>query len=169
MATSRSLPSTSWIVGACFPLCVLAFTYFADPLGQPQGASASVDDEDVEIDTSGTTREAHPRAGEALEAIVSYDYGVQARNPFRYRDGELYNTIVDVTDTGPVMHTSEFQVTSILGGTSPIALINGKAYRQGDEVINGWRVEAIMPEHRQVTLRHADGRVRQATIQTNER
>ncbi|MHC4975914.1 MAG: hypothetical protein ACYTF7_04830 [Planctomycetota bacterium] len=169
MQRQRSALTGAWLLGAAFPLAVLALTYVADPLGAPQRATASEQGTDTEGTDSTTSRKAHPDAAEALEVITSYAFDEAAKNPFRYRDGELYNTSVSVTDNGTLMISSEFQVTSILGGSSPIALINGRAYKAGDEVINGWRVEAIDPTQRYVTLRHPDGRTERATLDARNR
>lgn len=50
----------------------------------------------------------------------------------------------------------EFSITSIVTGTQPMAVINGKARRVGDDMGDGWSLIDIDPTRRQVTVQHLE-------------
>ena len=53
----------------------------------------------------------------------------------------------------------DLTLLSVVGkGDRAIASISGRIYRLGDEVVDGWRIQAIDVRERRVTLAHADGR-----------
>lgn len=53
----------------------------------------------------------------------------------------------------------DLTLLSVVGkGDRAIASISGRIYRLGDEVVEGWRIQAIDVRERRVTLAHADGR-----------
>lgn len=55
--------------------------------------------------------------------------------------------------------SDDLTLLSVLGkGDRAIASISGRIYRLGDEVVEGWRIQAIDVRERRVTLAHADGR-----------
>lgn len=55
--------------------------------------------------------------------------------------------------------SDDLALLSVLGqGDRAIASISGRVYRLGDEVVEGWRIQAIDVRERRVTLAHADGR-----------
>ncbi len=159
--------STAWLLCAVFPIGVLVFTIAVDPLGAPRSASASSQTPEDDEVTMHHIRVRDARAQEVLQSILTYDDSPEARNPFRYRPGELYDASASVVVKIPTHGTQDFVVTSILGGKNPIALINAKAYRVGDELVNGWSVARIEPSSQAVVLVHTDGRERRITLRTH--
>jgi hypothetical protein len=164
---SNRSSSTAWLLSAAFPITVYIITSMMDPLGTPGITTASTNTPD-EIDPSRAPhRQPHPEAQKTLDAILAYDASDPAPNPFRYRPSEIYDASQNVTQPRhPQQDRHDFVVTSILGGSNPIALINSKAYRTGDTLLADWTVTAIEPDLRTVLLTHTDGRTQTISLHT---
>lgn len=63
----------------------------------------------------------------------------------------------------------QFRLTGVIErGNTPLAAINGKVFRVGDEVLPGWTLQAVHGGERSVEIRHDDGRVVSVRVQPVE-
>lgn len=66
------------------------------------------------------------------------------------------NTAVHGEPTPETEHFAH-SLDGMMGGEEPVAIIDGRVRRLGDEIGDGWLIAAIDPEARTVTLKMSDG------------
>lgn len=163
---NNSAQHVGFRVGALLgPMCFLLG--FQLIMAEPSGAHAS--DRSVEFlslpDMDGIESKTHD-----LER--TYDPAEQTSSPFWFQEIELslpemlpiarpidvINELVDPT----------FVLSAVLPSASnSFAVINGKPYTEGDEVVEGWELQKISGKSRYVVMLHESGRRIRVTIQRN--
>lgn len=152
------------VAGGAAPLAALAGVRMADPFSAPASAgaasSASAIDAEPTPPKANTKPTARERAAAAHILILTADPAPPT--PFYYAPGALHDDAptAQPVETRPLEPpTPAFEVTAILSGApSPIAVVNGKALRVGQEIAPGWRLAEVDERERSAVIAHDDGR-----------
>jgi hypothetical protein len=86
-------------------------------------------------------------------------------------DSNTTQVVTAPDQTGPIAtsRVPQFRLTGVIErGQKPLAAINGKVYRVGEEVAPGWTLTSVHGGERSVEIRHADGRLVTVRVQPVE-
>ena len=151
------------------PLVIAAAIRVVEPAPLPGPSSASAEqDAEARAASAGRKIKITPEQTAAAEHIASLDAGAPVRNLFFYpRAGEQRIDVAPDPVANPYDVAPTFEITSIMKTRSgPVALINGRLRRVGDEVAPGWTVQSINDLTRSVTLTGPDQRTQTIVMPT---
>lgn len=151
------------VVAAAAPFLALLGARALDPFGGPAVADAASITDAIELEAAPLRRA--PKPTDAERAAVAGARALAEEptppTPFYYAPGTLREeTPVETVTVTPTTTRSvpSFQVSAILSGAgAPIAVINGKALRVGQEILEGWMLVEVHEAAREVVIEHTDG------------
>ena len=106
-------------------------------------------------------------ARERIAQIRRSEDAATIQNPFFYHSGEEVEFELEDSDEPIDTSMPTMELSGLMGGQTPLAIINGQMRRVGDTIENGWVLVKIEPVARCVIVRGPDGR--EVTIDGRER
>jgi len=103
---------------------------------------------------------AQHRAADKRSAEIRYASAQQASlNPFFYQNGVEQEFEVEqaAVESGADSGAPTMNLGGLIGGRTPLAIIDGRMCRIGDEIERGWILKAVDPVTRSITIQGPAG------------
>ncbi len=164
MKLNRQSRSRILILGACvFPLAAGGASHWGNALPQETKHPATASTTSLQSQVKQTNETPAARA----EWAEAWREGMRLRSASEGTADPFYRSTAErnlperehevLEEPAPAPEQFAHSLDGMMGGEEPVAIIDGKVRRLGDEIGDGWVITAIDLDARTVTVREHDG------------